>query len=201
MWAVVVIASLALLITLLLCVPLDLVFRTSIYDKLKTNIRLVWLFGLVNTELRRTNKNPEEKSGIEHKQKQGDWTQGIRATSDVLRTKGFAGRLGTLAKRVIRRINIKELIADFKVGLENPADLGLLFAFLAPLNLLLSYFSPHHIRIEPSFTTEAIIEGDLYGAIRLRPIQLAAPALGFAFSLPTLRVAKKLVLSKWKRRK
>ena len=201
MWAIAVIASLALLIALLLCVPLNLVFRTSIYGNLKTSIRLVWLFGLVSKELRQTRKEPEEKRAIEHKQKRGDWTQGIRVTSEVLRTKGFSGQIGSFIKRILRRIKVKKLIADFKVGLENPADIGLLFAFLAPLNLLLSYFSPHHIRIEPSFTGEAIIEGHFDGEVRLRPIQLAAPLIGFAFSLPTLRAVKKLVLSKWKRRK
>ena len=201
MWAIAVLASLALLITLLLCVPLDLVFRTSIYGKFKSSIRLVWLFGLVSKELRRTRKEPEEKSVIEHKEKRGDWTQGIRVTSEVLRIKGFSRQLVSFIKRILRRIKVKKLIADFKVGFDNPADTGLLFAFLAPLNLLLSYFSPHHIRIEPSFTGEAIIEGHFDGQVRLRPIQLAAPLIGFAFSLPTLRAVKKLVLSKWKRRK
>ena len=201
MWAIAVLASLTLLITLLLCVPLDLVFHTSIYNKLKSSIRLVWLFGLVSKELRQTRKEPEEKRVIEHKQKRGDWTWGIKVTSEVLRIKGFSGQLVSFIKRILRRIKVKTLIADFKIGLENPADIGLLFAFLAPLNLLLSYFSPHHIRIEPSFTSEAIIEGHFDGEVRLRPIQLTAPLIGFAFSLPTLRAVKKLVLSKWRRKK
>jgi len=181
-------------------VPLDLVFRTSIYGKLKSSIRLVWLFGLVSKELRQTRKESEEKKAIERKQKRRGWTWGIRFTFEVLRTKGFLGQLGRFMKRIIRHIKVKELTADFKVGLENPADIGLLFAFLAPLNLLLSYFSPHHVRLEPSFTGEAIIEGHLCGAVRLKPIQLAAPLIGFAFSLPTLRALKELVFSKWKRK-
>ncbi|MCX6009611.1 MAG: hypothetical protein NTW48_06210, partial [Chloroflexi bacterium] len=95
---------------------------------------------------------------------------------------------------------IKELVANFKVDLDNPADTGFLFAFIAPVNLLLSYFSPHQIRIEPSFAGETIIEGHIYGAVRLRPIQLAAPLIGFAFSLPTVRAGTKLVLSNWRRK-
>lgn len=201
MWAVAVVASLALLITLLLCVPIDLVLSASIYDKLKSSIRLVWLFGLVNKELRQPRTKSEEKRATEHEQEEQGWTQGIKVTSEVLRTKGFLRQLASFIKRTLRRIKVKELIADFKLGLENPADIGLLFAFLAPIILLVNYFSPHHIRIEPSFTSESIIEGHLYGAVRLRPIQLAAPLIGFAFSLPTLRAVKKLVLAKWKRRK
>ncbi|MGA7677275.1 MAG: hypothetical protein WCA51_02735 [Dehalococcoidia bacterium] len=200
MWAIAVLASLAVLITLLLCVPLDLVFRTNIDGRPKFSMRLVWLFGLVSHELRRGKKKPEEKKTIEHKQKRLDWIWWIRITFEVLRTKGLLRQFGSLAKRIRRRIKIKELVANFKVDLDNPADTGLLFAFLAPVNLLLSYFSPHQIRIEPSFAGEAIIEGHLYGAVRVRPIQLAAPLMGFAFSSPTLRAVKKLVLSKWKRK-
>ena len=196
MWVIVVLASLAALITLLLCVPLDLVFRTNADVRPKFSIRLVWLFGLVSHELIQGKKRPEEKRTIEHKQKRRDWIEWIRVTFEVLRTKGLLRQFGNLAKRLHRRIKIKELVANFKIDLDNPADTGLLFAFIAPANLLLSYFSPHHIRIEPSFAGETIIEGHLYGAIRLRPIQLAAPLLGFAFSLPTLRAVKKLVLSK-----
>lgn len=198
MWVIAVLASLAVVITLLLCIPLDLVFRTSIYGKLKSSIRLVWLFGLVSKELRRVRKESDEKKAVEHKQKHQDWTRGIKVTSETLRTKGFLEQLISFLKRIFRRIKVKEFTADFKVGLENPADIGLLFAFLAPLNLLLRYFSPHHIRLEPSFTSEAIIEGYLNGAVRVRPIHVAAPVIGFAFSLPTLRAMKKLVFSKWK---
>ncbi len=200
MWAIAVIASLAILITLLLYVPLDFSFHTSVYGKPKFSIRLVWLFGLVSKELRQTKKGCEANRVTEHKQERDDWTRGIRVTSEVIRIKGFSRQLARFIKRIVRRIKTKELFADFKVGLENPADIGLLFAFLAPLNLLLSYLSPYHIRIEPSFTTENIIEGHLESELRLRPIQLAAPLIVFALSLPTLRAMKKLVLYKWKRK-
>ena len=200
MWAIAAIVSLAVLITLLLCVPLDLVFRTDIDGKPRFSMRVIWLFGLVSHEVRRKKKKPEEEGAIEHKQKRQDWIWRIRVTFEVLRTKGLLRQFVSLVKRICRHIKIKELVANFNVGLDNPADTGLLFAFIAPANLLLRYFSPHQIKIEPSFAGDTIIEGHLYGAVRVRPIQLAAPAMGFAFSLPTLRAMKKLVLSKWKRK-
>jgi hypothetical protein len=200
LWAIAVLASLAVLITLLLCVPLHLVFQTNLDGKPRFSMRLIWLFGLVSHESRRGKKKPEEEKATQHKQKQRDWIWRIRVTSEVLRTKGLLRQFISLAKRIRHRIRIKKLVANFKVGLDNPADTGLLFAFIAPANLLLTYFSPHQIRIEPSFAGETIIEGYLYGTVMVRPIQLAAPLTGFAFSLPTLRAVKKLVLSKWKRK-
>ena len=201
MWVIAVLAGLAALVTLLLCVPIDLVFHTKIEGKIKSSLRLVWLFGLVSKDCIQTKKKPQEESNIEQEQKSSDWTQGIRITLEVIRIKGLLEQLGRLIKRIIRHIRVRELVANLKVGLDNPADTGLLFAFAAPFNLLLSYFSPHRIRIEPSFASDTLIEGRLYGTVRLRPVQLAVPLLGFAFSFPTLRAVKKLVLYKWKRKR
>jgi hypothetical protein len=201
LWAIAVIVSLAALITLLLCVPLYLVFHTNIDVKPRFSMKLIWLFGFVSHELRQGKKKADKEDKSEHKQKQQNWIWRIRITFEVLQTKGLLGQIVSLAKRIHRHIKIKELAANFNVGLDNPADTGLLFAFIAPANLLLRHFSPHQIKIEPSFAGETILQGSLYGEVRVRPIQLAAPLMGFAFSLPTLRAAKKLVLSKWKRKK
>ena len=201
MWFIVVLVSLAILITLLLCVPLDLVFHASIDGRPKFSIRLVWLFGLVTKEMRQARKKTEEQRTAEHEQKSGDWARDVRVAFEVLQTKGLLKQLGSFIKRFFRLIKIREFVANLKVGLDSPADTGLLLAFIAPVNLLLSYFLPHPIRIEPSFAGGAVFEGYLYGAVRLWPIQLAALLIGFTFSLPTLRALKKLVASKWRRRK
>lgn len=198
MWVIAVLFSLVLLMTLFLCVPLDLVFRTNIDGRPKFSLRLVWLFGLLNRELRQGRKKPEEKRAIEHKRKPPDRRQEIRVTFEILRTKGLLRQFYRLVKKILSRIKLRELVAHFKLGLDNPADTGLLFAFIAPVNLLLSYFSPHQIKIEPSFAGDTVIEGYLYGTVRLQPIQLAAPLIGFAFSLPTLRAMRTLAFSKWK---
>lgn len=199
MWVIVVLVSLAVLITLFLCIPLDLVFRANVEGRPKFNLRLKWFFGLVSSELRQTRKKPEEKK-VEYEGKPGDWLHRLRVTFEILQTKGLLKQLRSFIKRTIRRIKIRELTANLKVGLDNPADTGLLFAFIAPLNLAINYFLPHPIKIQPSFTGESFITGYLYGEVRLWPIQLAASLIAFAFSLPTLRVAKKLVLYKWRRR-
>jgi hypothetical protein len=201
LWVIAVLASLAVLITILLCVPLDLVFRTNIDERPKFSLRLTWLFGLVTGELRQTKKKPAEKKAIEFERKTGDWIQRLRVTFELLQTKGLLNQLSCFIKRIIRRIKVREFAANLKVGLDNPADTGLLFAFIAPVNLAINYFLPYPVKIEPSFTGESLITGNIYGTVRLWPIQLAATLIAFAFSLPTLRVAKKLVLYKWRRKR
>lgn len=197
MWVVVVLVSLIVVVTLFLCIPLDLVFRASVEGKPKFRLRLIWFFGLITSELRQTRKKPEEKR-VEYEGKPGDWIQRLRVTFEILQTKGLLTQLHSFLKRIIRQIKVRELTANLKVGLDNPADTGLLFAFIAPLNLAINYFLPHPIKIQPSFTGESFITGYLYGAVRLWPIQLAASLIGLAFSLPALRAAKKLVLYKWR---
>ena len=201
MWAIAVLVSLAILITLVLCIPLELVFRTNIDERPKFSLRLIWLFGLVIRELKQTKKRAEEKTVSEYERKPGDWLQRPRVTFELLQTKGLLKQLSCFMKRIIRRVKVREFAANLKVGLDNPADTGLLFAFIAPVNLAISYFSPYQVKIEPSFTGESLITGNIYGTVRLWPIQLAATLIAFAFSLPTLRVAKKLVLYKWRRKR
>jgi hypothetical protein len=200
LWVIVVLVSLAVVITLFLCIPLDLIFRVNVEGRPKFSLRLIWFFGLVTGELRQTRKKPEEKR-TEYEGKPGDWMQRLRVTFEILQTKGLLKQLGSFIKRTIRQIKVSDLTANLKVGLDNPADTGLLFAFIAPLNLAINYFLPHPIKIQPSFTGEFPITGYLYGAVRLWPIQLATSLIGLAFSLPTLRAAKKFVLYKWKRKR
>jgi hypothetical protein len=200
LWVIIVLVSLAVLIILLLCIPLELVLRTNLEERPKFRLRLVWLFGLVTGELRQTRKKPEEKR-VEYDGKPRDWIQRLRVTFEILQTKGLLTQLLSFIKRFIRQIKVRDLTANLKVGLDNPADTGLLFALIAPLNLAINYFLPHPIKIQPSFTGESFITGYLYGAVRLWPIQLAASLIGLAFSLPTLRAAKKFVLHKWKRKR
>lgn len=201
MWAIVVLVSLAVLITLFLCIPLDLVFRANAEGRPKFSVRLIWLFGLVSGELRQTRKKPEEKRVVKYEGKPGDWIQRLRVTYEILQTKGLLKELRSFIIRTIRQIKVRELAANLKVDLENPADTGLLFAVIAPANLLMNYFLPYPIKIEPSFTGESFITGHLHGEIRLWPIQLAVCLTVLAFSLPTWRAVKKLVFYKWKRKK
>jgi len=201
LWFVIVLASLVVLIILSLCIPLDLVFRASTEGRPKFSIRLIWLFGLVTRELKQTSKKPAEKRVIEHERKPADWTQRLRVTFEILQTKGLLKQLRSFIIRTIRQIKVRELVANLKVDLENPADTGLLFAVIAPANLLVSYLLPYPIKIEPSFTGESFITGHLHGEIRLWPIQFAACLTVLAFSLPTFRAAKKLVFYKWRRRR
>ena len=199
MWVVITLVSLAALIILFLCIPLDLVFRANVDGKPKFSLSLIWFFGLFTTHLTPPGKKSEEKRLTISEGKPGDWLHRLRMTYEILQTKGLFKQLVSFLRKTFKQIKVRELAGNLKIGLDNPADTGLLFAFIAPLNLAINYFLPNPIKVEPLFTGESFITGYLYGAIRLWPIQLAASIIGLAVSLPVLRAYKKMVLHKWKR--
>ena len=202
MWVIAALASLAVLIILVLCVPLNIAFRLDVDGRPRFRMRLVWLFGLVSKEITKAKKKPEEESRVtEGKRKPRKRKIKARTILEILRTRGLLKQLKRLLKDILRRLKIRDLAADITVGLGDPADTGLLFALIGPATFFLGSSRIHDIRVQPSFEDEAVFKGYLSGAVRLLPIQLVIPSLRFVFSLATIRVVKTLVVSKWRRKK
>ena len=203
MWVVATLASLAAIIIFVLCIPLNAVLDIDIYGRPKFRLRLVWFFGLVSRGITKGRKKPkeEEKRIAEGKRKPKKRKIKARTIFKILRTRGLIGQVKCLLRDILKCFKIRDLRADFRVGLDDPADTGLLFALIGPLIFFLGSSRVHEIRVQPSFEDEAVFEGYLRGAVRLVPIQLVVPLLRFVFSLATLRLIKILVLAKWERTK
>jgi hypothetical protein len=200
LWFIIALASLVALIVLFLCIPVELVFRANTEGKPKLSLRLVWFFGLFNRDLRQIVHEWEQKKVVKDKP-HSNWLQRVKLALEILQTRGLLKQLGSFIMRTYRSTKVRELAANLKVDLDNPADTGLLFAFIAPANLLTNYFLPYPIKIEPSFAGESFITGYVNARIKLTPIQVLAPATGLAFSVPSFRAVKKLVLYRWKRKR
>jgi hypothetical protein len=202
LWVIAILASLVILVVAVLCIPLDMAVRLNAHGRPKFSLRLEWLFGLVSQESRGgKKKRAEEKpQQIEGKRKIRKKRANARLIFKILRTKGLLRQLKLLIRGIFSHLRIRELGADFRVGLDNPADTAILFAFIQPANIFLSPPFARQIRLQPSFG-EAAFEGYLHGTARMQPIQLVPPLLQFVFSLPAARILKVLVLSKWKSKK
>ena len=146
MWVVAILASLAGLVILLLCVPLDMALRMDVYGRPKFSLRLAWLFGLVSKEIRKGKKKPEEKKRVaEGKPKPRKRRVKARTVFEILQTRGLLGQFKRLLKDIFSRLKIRDLIVNLRVGLDNPADTGLLFAIIGPAIFFLSSSFPHEI--------------------------------------------------------
>lgn len=202
MWVIVALSSLAAFIILVLCVPLDITIHIDTAERPRSRMRLGWLFGLVSKEIRKVQKKPGEKRGeLEGKRQLRGRRRRIRTVFAILGTKGLVTQLKDLVTDTLSRLEIRQIGVNFRVGLDDPADMGFLFAFIGPATLFLNSFSSHQIRVHPSFGDEAVFEGHLYGAVRLRPIRLVPTFMRFVLSLATIRAVKTLVLTKWKNKK
>jgi len=197
LWVIVALASLAVAIILVLCIPLDTVLSVDVYGRPKFQIKLAWLFGLVNKEI----TTGREKPGKEKRVVEGKRKTNIKTVFQILRTKGLLKQLKRLLKDIFKNLKIRDLRVNFRIGLDDPADTGLLFAFIGPATFFLGSSRVHEIKVEPSFEDRVVFEGYLSGALRLIPIRMTMSLLKFAFSPPAIRVLTKLAVAKWKRKK
>ena len=200
MWAIIALASLAGLAILALSIPLDMVLHLDVHGKLKFRMRLVWLWGLVSKEIKRRKKKREEKKEVPEKRKPKKRKGRPRDFLKILRTKGLVKQFKRLVKDILSCLRIKNLKGEFKIGLDNPADTGLLFAFIEPIQILNPYLR-QQFNLKPSFDEEPVFEGYLQGSVGLKPICLVTPLIRFIFSPVAMRLVKVFILNKWKRRK
>ena len=202
MWVVIAIAVLVALVVLLLCVPLSIALSIYVYGDLKFRLRLGWLFGLVAKDIKRKKKATERReSGIEGRPKSRRKRVSIALVVELLRTRGLLRRVWKLVVDILRLVKIRDFRADIKVGLDDPADTGFLFASIGSPLLFLNPAITNRINIRPSFSESATFEGYLHASVKFLPVQVILPGIGFVFSLPILRVIWTLIKSKWKRKK
>lgn len=193
MLAAVVLLSLTALFLLCLSLPLELAIRLDFGEKAGLTLRVLWLFGMVKRELRR-----ECASVIAGLLQGGGPPWGVaRALTGVWRAQELRERSLRLLKNCSRALKLKRLVARLKVGLDSPADTGLLLAYLSPLGLV-GLFPGYDIEIEPSFEDGAVVQGYLSAVVGIKPLQVLVAALTFLFSLPAIRAIAGSLRKRWR---
>jgi hypothetical protein len=200
LWVIAVLAALAILLCFILYIPLDLLIHVDVDGRPKFRLSLSWLFGLVRPEITGREKKPKKKIK-KAKAKKKHRLRDARLVFNILRTRGILRHVRELVKGVFSAFKFRDIVADLKIGLGDPVDTGLLFAFLGPATALWGSSHLHRVRLEPSLDDDAVLQGYLQGTVRLRPIRLVPPLLKFVFSLTTLKIVKTVISSKWKRKK
>lgn len=201
MWliAVVVIGGLIALGILLLSIPFDISFRLEVGSETHFNLKWAWLFGLVSRDFKRVKSVRQKKRAFRRRFDIAATLRSVRTGRELFRINGLMRQLGRLMKRLFRVIRIRNLEADFLVGLDDPAETFYLFSFTEPLNRLLSYVQSFPVSIHPSFI-EPVFEGYARGNLRLYPIRTVPPLIQFVFSPPGFRLIKNAAVMRWKRK-
>lgn len=189
MLAVYIIAGIILFITLMLSIPVYMAFALEAHEDVKVTMRVGWLFGLVWKDIRRPKKKKPKKK-----------EKSMKPLLYMLRTDGLPRRLLKLARQLLSCLKVRQLDADFRVGLDDPMGTGMMCSVVYPALVLLNSFVPMRLRMEPVFY-EPAFEGSLHGRIRLFPIQMIGPILCFILSPTGLHTLKLMVTSSWKKKR
>jgi hypothetical protein len=200
LWIIIVLAGLAVLLVFFLSVPLDIILQAEVYDKPKVRLRFSWLFGLVKrdiTEKKEKRSGEKVKATPEKKHRRGD----IRLFLRIIKTKGVLRLFKELLKDLLSCFNLRNLVAEFRIGLGDPATTGLLFIFIGPVIAFLRPPQVNRVFIEPSFDADVVFQGYSNGTVSLQPIRLVPPVMKATFSMTTIRIAGILISNRWKRRK
>ncbi|UCG55182.1 MAG: DUF2953 domain-containing protein [Dehalococcoidia bacterium] len=195
MWLIIILVSLFIFFLLVFSIPLDLSLRLDTNGRISFQSKLVWFFGLLSKTIGKKEKKKKVKQ-----RKVKDRKSGVNRALFFLRTKGLLKQVKVLIKDIFSSLNIRRLKVNLIIGLDNPADTGLLFAYIGPASVFFNPSKKFSIRIEPSFDDEAILKGYIHAVIRLIPIRVVIPLLKFIFSPPLFRIGKVLIESKWKKK-
>jgi len=170
-----------LAVILLLAIPITLDFRISWPRAPRRDVELGWAFGLVHLRVpvgRATGKEgtTAEKSRARRSKPRRKWRFG-----SLVRHKPFRRRITRFAANLWRAVHKKDLELDVRLGLDDPADTGQLWAFVGPVSGILADSREARIRIKPDFTEE-ILQLNGSGRIRIVPLQVICLAAALLLS-------------------
>jgi len=184
-----VLGGMVILMIIALSVPIDATFSIDTSTNPRFQAKMCWLYGLVKWKLGLS----QYRVGKENKKKRLGVSQ--RTLLKIVTTRGFMEKTVGLVWSIFRRIRLKELKIDLNVGLDNPADTGILFALVGPVLPLVNLPRQCHVNVEPSFQ-EATIDGKAILSFSIFPIALAVPFMKFVFSKPVLKVGSLMFISR-----
>jgi hypothetical protein len=205
-YVVAVILGFDAVVLLVLAIPVDAVLDLDVHGRPVLTARVKWFFGLVTFRPsgEKAEKKPSKPSGRPKRPKKparkpypGEMWARLYAGLDAFLTTGLFDEVNLLFVRLFRSFRIKELNGAFRAGLPDPAYTGMLYGYYMAVTMPFGWPWLQNVRVDPVFD-ELIFEGDLHAVVRLLPIKLVGAPVLFVFSLPVLRVVKKLLVSEWK---
>ena len=195
MLALYIVAGIVLFILLVSSIPVDMAFEVGRPGAARSRMRVGWLFGLFGKEFsgRRKEFNPGKKKPKEREPKRKKKKRSAKPFLSLLVTKGVARGLLKLSRRILSGVKVRHLDARLGIGLDDPADTGMLYAALWPVLVPITCNSSANVRMELSFE-EPALDLTARGQIRVFPIHMVWSVLLFALSTAGLRAMKQMVM-------
>lgn len=164
------------LVIALLAIPIDLRFRAERDGGMHTHLRVGWLWGWAGRELETRSDRPATAATRPGK---GAWPRlgRLAASRDLIRV-GL-----DLVLAVLDSLEVRHFVARGRYGLGDPAETGMSTGLLWPLLAATEAMPNVEIDLVPDFGTGApLLEGEVVGDLRARPLALVPPIARIAVS-------------------
>jgi len=181
--------SLNVLLIMLLAVPIDIEYEFNNRLEKKSRTRIIWLFGLINVELKESANDFDIEFEKPKKKRRSKSKSGIKPILAALKSEGFLRRTLKFLKDIFNIAEIKNLQAKLSFGLGDPADTGQLYGLMSPVFAFL-YAVP---RVNVSFTPifdRATLDAEINAALRIVPIRFFRAIFRFIVSKEFFRAIK-----------
>jgi len=144
----------------------------------------------IETSQEKAQEGGRKEAREEAERKSRGWS--LQDALSILQTEGLKDNLKLLLRGMAHAIRISYFRASLYIGLEDPADTGLIAACLWSAAGYLQSFYPIEIDIQPSFSQQRL-DGEGCAALRIWPALLLLALLRFALSRPSLSASLRIV--------
>jgi len=144
----------------------------------------------IETSQEKAQEEGRKEAREEAERKSRGWS--LQDALSILQTEGLKDNLKLLLRGMARAIRISYFRASLYIGLEDPADTGLIAACLWSAAGYLQSLYPIEIDIQPSFSQQRL-DGEGCAALRIWPALLLLALLRFALSRPSLSASLRIV--------
>lgn len=189
------------LLIAILAIPFEIIFDIHRRQAMQADIAVLWLFGVVRIPVTSKPTEPPEKRPSEtpakkprktkKRQKRKAKSVNFTAAKNLFWNARFRYRLIKFVKDIFKTIHIASFYLRIRLGLDDPADTGRLWAYMGPLAVSLSNLSNATINLEPEFQTETL-DVDGSGRVRIVPLQVIFTVLAFVFSPVTINAFRQM---------
>lgn len=165
---------LVLSLLVLLTIPLTVAFQLAHRQAVSGHLLLLWGFGLlrVRIPLSATTPSAAGRERTPAKSVRPRRRERSRASPlALLRCRSLRRRLLRFVSDLWQAVHKRNLMLYIRLGLDDPADTGQLWAVVGPVAAILADLDEARVEIEPEFTA-AVFELESSGAIRIIPLQL-----------------------------
>ncbi len=169
----------------LLIVPVEAEFKFNNLSGNEKIVNLKALFGLLSITVYPSVKSEKHKikeKAVNKKKKKSD--PGISKVISILNNGKFLGKTLHTFKKLLFSIKPDLNQFHFRLGLNDPADTGILWGLIGPLSGILYGFTEKDVIIEPDFLDPAL-GLNTRGSLTIVPLEILYISIGYLIS-PTV---------------